>query len=190
MGRLVASLLLLAALSGCSVHGPRTDKLTDPKAAQVLEGDVLVVRGETIRLANAAAPALPPGAHCWAEAALAVQSAKATEQLIASAHTVSVTRDGRDGQGRTLGRISLDGRRDLGEALVFTGVAARPGARPMDWCGPPDFHAAEGPGLDTGPKANVAFMGWIDAETARRSEESIKALLADRSGTLEGASGF
>lgn len=182
--------LTAALLTGCTgSHRAAGRAEGSAPLARVMAGDLLVVHGEPVRLLNAQAPSLPPAAHCWAEAALAVQAASLTERLIGEAHKIDLTREGRDAQGRTLARVSLDDRRDLGEALIFAGVASTPGPRALDWCGPPDFHAVEGPGLDTGPKANAAFMGWLDAEHARRTDQTVMRLLTQPS-PLEPADGF
>lgn len=184
-------LLSAAALCGCSGVSKATAKVDHPReAVRVLAGDSLVVHGERILLVNATAPALPPAAHCWGEAALAVQAAAKTQALVAGAEAVAIAREGHDPEGRTLARITLDGRRDLGEALVFAGVASRRGSRTLDWCGPADFHALDGPAFDTGPQANADFMAWADAEQARRVNESMVRMMIEADPPLDMVEGY
>lgn len=186
MIRRCLTILVSAGLCGCSGVSKASAKVDHLRqAVRVLAGDALVVHGERIRLINAVAPALPPAAHCWGEAALAVQAAGKTEALVAGAQALAITREGRDPEGRTLARVTLDGRRDLGEALVFAGVAARRAPKAWDWCGPADFHAANGPALDTGPKANEAFMDWADAEQTRRINESMMRMMVEANPPLD-----
>ena len=159
-------LILLAAafVCGCSAIPSKAPHARAAASVRVLDGDTLVVNGEGVRLANVDAPELPPEAHCWGEGALGVQAATKAEELVHQATRIDVAREGKDRYGRTLARITLNESRDLGDALVFAGVAARKGARAWDWCGPADFHVAGGPGFDTGPAANSRFMAWVSAE--------------------------
>jgi len=160
-------IVALAALAGCTPPPPKTAAKAEARV-QVLAGDLLVVHGERIRLANAQAPALPPDARCWGEAALAVQAAAKAETLVGAAKAVAVTPEGRDAEGRTVARVTLNGSRDLGEALVFAGVAARRTARPWDWCASTDFNQLGGPEFSAGPEHNAAFMGWMAGERGDR----------------------
>ena len=159
-------LILLAAAfaSGCSALPSRDPHARAHADVRVLDGASLVVRGEAVRLANIDAPLLPPEARCWGEGALGVQAAAKAEDLVHHADKIDLTREGKDAEGRTLARVTLNRSRDLGDALVFAGVAARKGARAWDWCGPADFRLAGGPGFDTGPAANPRFMAWVSAE--------------------------
>lgn len=160
--------ILIVALAGLVGCAPSPPKAKADARVQVLAGDLLMVHGKVVRLANAQAPALPPHAHCWGEAALAVQAAAKAEALIGAAQTVAVAPEGRDADGRTLARVSLSGSRDLGEALVFAGVAARRTAQPWDWCGRTDFAQQGGPEFGAGPEHNSEFMGWVAGAEAQR----------------------
>lgn len=165
-------IVALAVLAGCA---PSPPKAREEGRVQVLSGDLLLVHGQAVRLANAQAPALPPNAHCWGEAALAVQAAAKAEALIAAAKGVDVAPEGRDVDGRTLARVSLSGSRDLGEALVFAGVAARRTAEPWDWCAATDFAQSGGPEFSSGPDHNSEFMGWMAGMEARKLNGAVAA---------------
>ncbi|CAN5874360.1 hypothetical protein BH11PSE1_BH11PSE1_10990 [soil metagenome] len=159
-------LILLTAVfaCGCSAIPSKAPPARAHADVRVLDGATLVVNGEGVRVANVDAPQLPPEARCWGEGALGVQAAAKAEDLVHHADQVDLVREGKDADGRTLARVTLNHSRDLGDALVFAGVAARKGARAWDWCGPADFHVAGGPGFDTGPAANSRFMAWVSAE--------------------------
>ncbi|MFN3523228.1 MAG: hypothetical protein ACK4YQ_13350 [Phenylobacterium sp.] len=156
---------------------------------RVLAGDLLSVDGRRVRVANARAPALPPDARCWGEAALAVQSAARTEALIAEAGGVKLTPEGEGADGVALARVALGGRRDLGEALIFQGLAARRSQTDWDWCGAPDFDRADGPGFGRGPQANAQFMAWIAAEQDRQMRRSLARLMWESGSSLESFDG-
>ncbi|MBP8248138.1 MAG: thermonuclease family protein [Phenylobacterium sp.] len=159
-------LILLAAglVCGCSAIPSKDPPARAHADVRVLDGATLVVNGESVRLANVDAPQLPPEARCWGEGALGVQAAAKAEDLVRQAEQIDLVREGKDADGRTLARITLNRSRDLGDALIFAGVAARKRAQVWDWCGPADFRLAGGPGFDTGPAANTRFMAWVSAE--------------------------
>lgn len=174
-----------ALLCGCSgASTAPSDAVRTAQAVRVLSGDLLNIGGRTVRLANARAPALPPQARCWGEAALAVQAASKAETLVTEAGSVKLTPEGEDADGVTLARVALAGRRDLGEALIFSGLAARRAQgrqikADWDWCGPADFHRADGPGFDAGPQANPAFMAWVAAEQDRQVQDTLARMMIE-----------
>lgn len=184
----ISASALLCGCSGASTAPP--DAVRPAQAVRVLSGDLLNVGGKTVRLANARAPALPPQARCWGEAALAVQAAAKAEALVAAAGSVRLTPEGEGADGVALARVALAGRRDLGEALIFSGLAARraQGAEvkaDWDWCGPADFHRADGPAFDAGPQANPAFMAWIAAEQDRQMQDSLTRMMIEGGPPIE-----
>jgi len=70
-------------------------------------------------------------------------------------------------------RVTLNGQRDLGEALVFAGVAARRSDQAWDWCGTPDFIADGGPQFASGPQRNARFMDWMAKAEAQRMSHQV-----------------
>lgn len=180
------ALLAAALLCGCSgAPDAPADGARPAQSVRVLSGDLLNVGGRTVRVANARAPALPPEARCWGEAALAVQSAAKAEALVAEAGSVRLTPDGVGPDGVALARVALAGRRDLGEALIFSGLAARRTEADWDWCGPADYHRADGPAFDKGPQANPGFMAWIASEQDRHMQEGLARMMIESGPPLE-----
>jgi endonuclease YncB( thermonuclease family) len=177
-------LILLAAalvLGGCTgaADAPADVAARPAQQVEVLAGDLLHVGGRTVRIANIRTPALPPKARCWGEAALAVQAAARAEALVQEASSVKLTPEGRDADGVALARVALGGKRDLGEALIFAGLAARRGDQAWDWCGPADFHASGGPAFDRGPEANSEFMAWVAAEQERHLQDNLARMMME-----------
>jgi endonuclease YncB( thermonuclease family) len=102
---------------------------------QVLRGDVLVVEGRHVRLADLVAPQAAPDAHCAAEAIASRQTQLRLEDLTRRAHSVVVTpTGGRDEYGRTLARVTVDGV-DPATRLIDEGLAVAPQPAGFDWCG-------------------------------------------------------
>ncbi|WP_304699369.1 thermonuclease family protein [Phenylobacterium sp.] len=173
-------LILLAAACLCGCSAVPASPPHDARAhtvVRVLDGDTLVLDGEGVRLANVDAPELPPEARFWGEGALGVQAAAKAQDLVSHAARIELVREGHDRFGRTLARVTLNESRDLGDALVFAGVAARKGERAWDWCGPADFRLAGGPGFDTGPVANPRFMAWVSAEQLPALSPDVASLM-------------
>jgi len=133
----VAALLALAA--GCRPAAEPKHEGTAPAAplsqrVKALNGDVLVVDGASLRLANAFAPQPIPYARCWAEALAAKQATRTLSALIAESHDLDVRTTGeRDEFDRPLALISVD-QLDLGETLVAAGLAARRTPKAFRWC--------------------------------------------------------
>lgn len=187
--RLALSVAALLCVCSCAPNPP-VEAERPAQAVRVLSGDLLNVAGRTVRLANARAPALPPNARCWGEAALAVQAAAKVQALVSEAGSVRLTPAGQGADGVALARVALAGRRDLGEALVFSGLAARrqEGDRiktDWDWCGPADFSRADGPAFDSGPQANPAFMAWVAGEQDRQAQDTLARMMIDSGPPVE-----
>lgn len=108
--------------------------LTD--RVKVIDASVLVIDDRRIRLANADLPRLAPDARCWAEAIAAKEATYFVQEAVEQGGRIEVEGErGRDRMGRTLAQVRIDGM-DLGDRLYEAGLAARPGERRFDWCGP------------------------------------------------------
>ncbi|HSV03657.1 MAG TPA: nuclease [Phenylobacterium sp.] len=135
---LLFPLALALALAGCG-RAPEPRPAAAPPAplserVKVLNGDVLTVDGEDLRLADAYAPQPIPDARCWAEALAAREAAGELRTLIAEGRAITVKRTGqRDEYNRALAYVTLD-RLDLGDTLYAMGLAARRGQARFRWC--------------------------------------------------------
>lgn len=96
--------------------------------ASVHDGDsIRLCDGERIRIANIEAPEMPGSPKCergrrgWCDYQLAVQSRDALQGFLATG-PVTIARQGKDAYGRTLARVSVNGR-DAGQYLVSLGLA-------------------------------------------------------------------
>ena len=95
----------------------------------VHDGDTLRCNGERVRIANIDAPELPDSPKChdrrasyaWCDYAAGARSRDALAQLV-SRGQVKLERVGVDKYGRTLGRVTVNGR-DAGAYLVSLGLA-------------------------------------------------------------------
>ena len=92
------------------------------------DGDSIRCGSERIRIENIDAPELPDSPKCtdrrrngWCDYALAERSRDALEAFLAQG-TVKVQRSGVDRYGRTLARVTVDGK-DAGAYLVSKGLA-------------------------------------------------------------------
>lgn len=124
-------------LASCTA-APAAAPVASPPVLRVIDGDTLVINGETIRLANIDAPETMPRSRCWAEARL---SSEATFALEVEASTwaalpPTIERDGQDRYGRTLATIRTTDGRDVGQMLIESGLAVPWTGRRWDWCGP------------------------------------------------------
>lgn len=164
-GAPLAALLLIACTPAAS-EPPRAERPSD--YVQVIDGDTIRVRGETIRILNIDAPEMPPKSKCWAEAALAVQAKKQTETFVNISPTLQLKREGTDRYGRTLARVVL-GDSDLGEALVHVGVASRWTGRRWSWCNPTTFEERGGPSFATGARNGDELYEWTVVEAQGES---------------------
>lgn len=103
----------------------------------VLDGDTVVLRGETIRIANIDVPETRQ-AKCDAELRLGLVAKRRLKQLLGSGAIFVHPGDPLDGRthdryGRLLATITVDGR-DVGEILVAEGWRPWTGQR-KPWCG-------------------------------------------------------
>lgn len=97
--------------------------------ASVHDGDgVRSCEGERIRIENINAPELPDSPLCrqrranaWCDYALGYKSRDALARFLKTGR-VEMRRNGKDRYGRTLARITVDGR-DAGEYLISLGLA-------------------------------------------------------------------
>ena len=125
-GRMIASLLTLAATFALCPQGPRT--------TCVVDGDTFWLAGEKIRIADINAPETH-GAQCAAEQAL---GDAATRRLIvllnAGPFALETSGRERDRYGRALRVVTRRGR-SLGADLVAEGLAEPWRGRRSSWCG-------------------------------------------------------
>jgi len=154
------ALLCALLLSACAAPKPAVHAERPRDFVKVIDGRTLKVRGELVRISNIEAPELPPHAKCWAEGALAVQASDRLRAMIEAARSISVERSGEDHDGLALARVLLNRENDVGQAMVFQGVAAKANGKPWSWCGAADY-AVSGPGVTMGPEANSAFASWV-----------------------------
>ena len=94
----VIGLSAVPLLSGCA---PRTALFADaaargapPPKITVLQSDVLIVDGQTVRLADAVTPLPSPDARCAAEALASRQAALRLKELVSGVTTVSIAPTG------------------------------------------------------------------------------------------------
>lgn len=100
----------------------------------VLRGDVMVIDGRHVRLANAAAPLPTPSARCPAEAIASRQAQLRLEALTRGVRQATVTPTGGvDDHGRLWARVVLDGA-DPAKTLIDEGLAVAPQQPGFDWC--------------------------------------------------------
>jgi hypothetical protein len=163
--RAAVAIVGVALLSAC---GPRADKLPKNSSAkpieapasiaarvQVLNGDVLVIDGKHVRLAEYVAPQGIPDARCWAEALAAKQANETLRAMVLSGHSISMTpTGGEDAFGRTYAKVTLNGI-DLGQTLYHDGLVAKGTA--FGWCQPVSRAA---PGA---PEVNAVMDGGFKA---------------------------
>ena len=132
---LLTALCLLAACH--KPEAPASVLASGPSVAsrvKVLGGDVMVIDGLHVRLANAVAPQIVPGARCWAEALAAKLTMDVVKGQVLSARTIQVRPTGKpDDFGRTPAYVLLDGV-DLGQTLFMQGAAAQPPDGRFRWC--------------------------------------------------------
>lgn len=131
---------LSLALNACEALAQGVPAMYDAAAAtpltnpiEVIDGDTIAAGGVRYRLSNIDAPELF-SPECAAESMLAQQAALYLSAMLINADTVSVSVEGRDRYGRTLGRLWLNGE-DAGALLIAAGVALPWLGRRADWCG-------------------------------------------------------
>jgi endonuclease YncB( thermonuclease family) len=142
-GPALAAVFLVMAL-GASACSPRpglyADARSDAPAAapriEVLQGDVLVVDGRRVHLAETAVPQPAPSAHCIAEALAARQARLRLQQLAVGVRDVQVLpTGGDDAGGRVEAHVRFDSQ-DPAQTLVDEGLAVVSHGGPFSWCGP------------------------------------------------------
>jgi micrococcal nuclease len=139
LGALVAILALGLIAIGAPERAASLTGADDPsRVAQVrvIDGDTIedTATGERIRLANIDTAETGARAHCAAERRHGEAATLRARELMASA-SVSVQRSGRiDRYGRTIARVSADGR-DVGVTLIDEGLARPWRGRREAWCG-------------------------------------------------------
>ncbi|WP_022697946.1 thermonuclease family protein [Euryhalocaulis caribicus] len=102
---------------------------------RVIDGDTFEVlsTGERVRIENIDTPEVGGRSECRAERQLAALATTYAESLFEGA-AVEIERQGEDRYGRTLARVSVDGR-DFGEEMIAGGYAVTWTGRTADWCG-------------------------------------------------------
>ena len=136
----VGALVLAATLVGCRrsdeppLQGPPGPTVAE--RVKVLNGDVYVIDGQHVRLAEAATPQPIPDARCWAEALAAKQAAAAARDLFQVARVLRIEPTGKtDEYNRTVAHVFLDNQ-DLGRSLHDQGLAAETATGRFGWCEP------------------------------------------------------
>ena len=140
----VLVLIALAALALAACSRPASSLFTQPAPAAtaaglaprivVLRGDVMVIDGRHIRLADASAPMPTPAARCPAEAVASRQAQLRLEALTRGVRQATVTPTGGvDDHGRQWARVVLDGA-DPAQTLINEGLAVAPQQHGFDWC--------------------------------------------------------
>ncbi|HEV2079207.1 MAG TPA: thermonuclease family protein [Allosphingosinicella sp.] len=120
------------AASGGAAYAAGADRVTDPWAASIVDGDTFRYRGEKYRIADIDTPEV--NGRCAFESELA---ARATDRMEALLHQGpfelhGVDRD-EDRYGRKLRVVTRDGR-SLGDQLVAEGLARTWTGRREPWC--------------------------------------------------------
>lgn len=136
------ALFLLAAFAAAIVFAdrPPSAPVAAPVAAPALhklisvyDGDTIRLGQERIRIVGPDTPELGHRAQCESEA---IAAERAKQALIAEIErgNVALHRQGTDRYGRTLARVTVDGR-DVADTLIAQGLA-RPygGGRREGWC--------------------------------------------------------
>jgi endonuclease YncB( thermonuclease family) len=135
------ALVLSLSISACGQRAAlfadsRPEPAEPAPRVQVLQGDVMVVDGQHIHLADTTAPQPTPDARCIAEAVAARQARLRLQQLALGVHRVEVSPTGaRDHADRAEARVRFDGQ-DPGQQLIDEGLAVATRGAPFDWCGP------------------------------------------------------
>ena len=99
-----------------------------------IDGDTLRLGEEVIRIENIDTPESDWRAECDAERMLGRIATQRARRLLERATIYNIERQADpDVWGRTLARITLDGR-DYGEQMIRLGVAVEWSGRTHDWC--------------------------------------------------------
>ena len=150
---LAAVLAACAVVSACQRRTAEPEVLAaeaPPSASdriRVVEATSLVIDGQRVRLSNADAPELFPGARCWAEGVLAKQAFFTVSETVANGRTVLLRPVGGENRwGQALAEVIVDDV-NLGDLLYEQGLASRPTGRRFDWCAEVAPQAAGAPTL-------------------------------------------
>jgi micrococcal nuclease len=129
-----AAFVLVLALTVGAVRSETATSITD--------GDTFRIGDERIRIRTIDTPEIMRP-RCKAERRLAIEAKVALRELI-EGRDVEIVRHGKDGFGRTLADVIVDGQ-DVGETLVARGLAlpwrdgiAARAVRVLKWCGRPE----------------------------------------------------
>lgn len=136
------ALFLLAAFAAAIIFAdrPPSAPATAPSAEpslhhmiSIYDGDTIRLGQERIRIVGLDTPELGHRAECESEALAAERAKQALIGEIARGN-VALHRQGTDRYGRTLARVTVDGR-DVADTLIAQGLA-RPyaGGRRESWC--------------------------------------------------------
>lgn len=136
----VWAFLLMFAAGAAFLNAPQLNFATAQETAslslRVIDGDTVEVRGtgERVRLQNIDTPETEGRAKCDAERAAGEAAKHAAIEMVAAAHTITISRTSRhDRYGRTIGFVLIDGR-DLGEAMMAAGLARPWRGHREPWC--------------------------------------------------------
>ncbi len=129
----IAALILVAAIVFFDRDTPSAS-LAPVGNISVYDGDTIRLGDERIRIVGLDTPERGHRAQCNEEALAAERAREALIGEIESGH-VALHRQGTDRYGRTLARVTVDGR-DVAATLIAQGLA-RPydGGRRAGWCG-------------------------------------------------------
>jgi micrococcal nuclease len=94
--------------------------MVDDPVLVIIDGDTFALGQERIRILNIDTPETR-GSHCENELVQGLRAKERLASLLRPGH-IDVARDGRDRYGRTLARVSAQGR-DIGEVLIREGLA-------------------------------------------------------------------
>ena len=122
--------LLLSAKS----EGGKQEPFRFDEENRVLDGDTILFRGESLKIAGIDAPELGPWAKCWAEAALAGHAKDYVETTLSSGNwNITITSGAGPNEKRLAHIVRSDGE-DLSDLMVVYGYAAAASVR-WNWCG-------------------------------------------------------
>ena len=133
----LAPLLLPLVLAAMPL--PQTQTL-DGRAAVILDGDMVAIGAERIRILDIEAPGISEP-ECEREEIFALRSRQRLAELVRSG-PITIQRSGRDRLGRTLARLFLADGREIAAILVAEGLALpwqdspeAKASRRQHWCG-------------------------------------------------------
>ncbi|MDJ0685361.1 MAG: thermonuclease family protein [Alphaproteobacteria bacterium] len=127
----LAALLFLLAFGGPAAA---SDPPAPTQDIRVIDGDTVEIDGESIRLKDLDAPETGHRARCRRERIAGENATRALQGLVQRSRTVTVTRTGDGGYGRTEAFLTVDGV-DVTDWMIAQGHGVRwvPG-RQHNWC--------------------------------------------------------